>query len=330
MTQPDGGVDQSLWTRPTKAVLLGAILVVALAITAAIAGVKVTHARKADDAVVTLESFLSAALTGDRTWTELAAPEFVEEFAAEGFPEASPFRGVESAAQALDLSMSYAIVQTEYAQEPRKSHYLEAQVELTYEFTAGQVKGSTTALQTIWVTRPFFYDGQESATGWRYEREAPDQIGPWKVTAVEAAHPNGTEGQTLTTEFDAPGSVPLASCASPLAALSDLSARARETGAAASDCFLSDDAGAVADEHIRGVVAAHFPYIAEPGAWMRGSSWPGQEILDVRAYAKRAGPVPVFTQYLVPMAEEEYVVTLAAYVLGTEPVYHVINIGRAQ
>src|SRR5699024_7236626 len=99
-------------------------------------------------------------------------------------------------------------------------------------------------------------------------------------------------------DFDAPGSVPLGSCASPLAALSDLSARARETGEAASDCFLGDDASAVATEQARGVVAAHFPYVAEPGAWMRGSSWPGKEILDVRAYSKRAGPVPVFTQYL--------------------------------
>lgn len=322
MTQPAGGVEQSLWTRATKTVLVAAVVVVAVAIAGAFVGVKSVHARKGDGAVAALESFLDAALSGKRTWTEHATPGMAEEF-----PEASPFRGVESAARALDLNMSYDIIEAEFAQDPRKSHYLEAQVEITYEFTTGQVTGVTTALQTIWVTRPFFYDGQ--ASGWRHDREAPEEIGPWKVTAIEPAHPNSTEEETLTTEFDSPGSVPLGGCASPLAVLSDLSARARATGEATSDCFLGD-AAAVADEQTRSVVAGRFPYIAEPGAWMRGSSWPGQEVLDVQAYSRRAGQVPVFTQYLVPMDEEEYVVTLAAYVLGTEPVYHVINIGRAR
>ena len=282
--------------RPVTLLIVCA-LIAALAIAAALLFPGWLRDQPRREADATLRSFLDAAVTGDE-WRDQAS-----ELLRDVVPVGAPLRGEEHTADALQLSIDYAVDSLIFSGEtPATSDTAQATVSLRYEFATGGERGDATITQTIWLTRPFYFDDDEPRRADPDRR--PSAVGPWRVTGITLPTTDTTAG-TYGLRSDGRGPADDVHCYSPVKALAQLSDAARVDGTLTSSCYLGTDDGSdvIADGVDRAALIAAFPAVDDGDP----ASIP-PELVRVERDALRAMRAPL-TQYLV---DERFVLTFAA------------------
>lgn len=308
------------------------ITALALIVAAAVGGfalVKYTHSQKANDAERVLEEFLDAAIDGDPAWRDVAAPRLTNRF-----PVSAPFRGDDATAQALSFDLDYDIVGLEFSNlKPAQSHYALALVEFTYDFAIADDSHTTSFLQAVWVSRPFFYDGEQGAQAWKLG-ERPAKVGEWKVTWYGPPRPHqftedSPEEFSTTLMYTGKDDDEFDSCSDASRVLAEISDHARAENKFASSCLYRINRAEIGESVSLESVARGFPFVVHDHlltAITRERAYLPEELLQINMKSRTGPLASPFLQFLISGEKSEYVITLALADADDESGYQIVSI----
>ena len=304
-TQPPAAAPQGtrVWTPSTIVTLLVClVLVIGVSITAGMVRSEAAtgHERQAEE---TLEEFLRSSTTGDTAWRDHANHKLLDEVTV-----GAPLLGEQSTAEALNLSVSYEVGPLTFHSDlpGYPADLASAQVQLTYNFTLRDDAVESTAVQDVWLSRPFYYGDDVPA---RATEEEPTAVGPWRVTSLTMprSDSDGSDGRYFTTDFEVPGLEDADGniCFDAARVLEDVSTAARVDEELLSHCFVFDGSIALDEEVDVNDLVTNFPVINS----MQGGYLPTELVrLDPGHTNNSALPL---TEYLIQGEKGKYVLTLA-------------------
>ncbi len=294
----------SAWTRGTIITLVVCLVLVFGAAAGAVAFFNhssTAHERQANEA---LEGFVSNSVKGDAKWRDFANQKLLDKVVL-----GSPILGESTTAKALDLKIDYElgplIFQSDLPNLP--ADLAHAKLKLTYTFSLDGVEATSTAYQTVWLSRPFYYgdDVPARATG-----QEPSAIGPWRVTSLVLPTDGESGGNEGTEYFKTDIEVPFIEdvddtyCFAAPNLLEDVSTASRTEAEVRSFCFWDEGSIALGDNVDLDDMAMSFPPIDA----MQASQMPPELVqLDPGMAYQSAPPL---REYLIRGASGTYVLTL--------------------
>ncbi len=299
------------WTTGTIITLIVCALLVIATVPALawLAGAK-AHALEGG-AAAAVEKFLAAATTGDPAWRDAADPALHPETD----DSATPLYGDIASAEQLGLSLDYRYDPGDFVYanagssyltgEPQTADTVSVPVALTYDYTVDGESFTSELTQALWLTRPFYYDGDDEPSASDASR-APSAVGPWRVAGIAAGSTIDFDiaGDEFETTFSDAGTGSDESvCADPKSMILEMSQLSRQDGMLSSSCLVRQgDARLRPDDLDPQAVAAKFPVMNE------FSTIPD----DVMGAEVGYDTLPPLSQYPITMGDTQYVFTIAA------------------
>lgn len=293
------------WTRGTFATLF---VCVTLVIGSVIAGSSLVswnasaHERQAEEA---LHGFLEASVTGDESWRDFANTKLLDAVTV-----GSPLRGEDKTAKALDLKVEYEVGPLEYLAEftSNPDDLAVADLNLTYTFMLDGQKVTSTAVQEIWLSRPYYYGDDVPS---RSTREKASAVGPWRVTSLTLPREIGRSDfgkDYFTTDLRVPFDEELDGgiCYSAVNLLEDISVGARTINDISATCKFEGEAPFLRGEDMDFAdLAANFPIVDQANPWYLPT-----ELVRIDTGGVN-NSVPPLREYLIRGTKGSYVITLA-------------------
>lgn len=292
------------WTRST---LITLFVCIALVVGGAAGAVALTqhqataHERQAQEA---LDGFLENATAGDEKWRDFANQNLLGKVTI-----GAPIRGEETTAEALDLTVKYEVGELQFQSDLPSfpSDLASADLKLSYTFTVNGEEITSTAMQEIWLTRPFYYGDDVPQ---RSSNETPTAIGPWRVTSMTLPRSNGEIGDGsdyFTTDIEVPAieNVDDTFCFDAPELLEDISTAARTHAEVRSYCFFDDGDIELGENVDLDDLAMSFPPIDA-----LNQAYLPPELIQVDPGVAN-NSVPPLREYLIRGAGASYVLTVA-------------------